>query len=70
MAISETLQLVKPNPEFFRAVCDKMGVRPHEAIMIDDRDENLAGAAEAGMKAIKFEGFEKLSDHLAHMGIL
>jgi putative hydrolase of the HAD superfamily len=70
VAISETLQLVKPNPEFFRAVCSKMRVATHEAIMIDDRAKNLVGAAEAGLKTIKFEDERQLREHLAHLGVL
>jgi putative hydrolase of the HAD superfamily len=39
-------------------------------LFIDDRAENVAGAAAAGMKAIRFEGAEALRRELASLGVL
>ena len=50
------LGLRKPEPAIYRRALDILG-RPAERILfIDDRAENVAGAAAAGIKAIRFEG--------------
>jgi len=39
-------------------------------LFIDDREENVIPAAAAGMKAIRFEGAEKLRNDLVGLGVL
>ena len=64
------LGLRKPEPAIYRRALDILG-RPAERIFfIDDRAENVAGAAAAGMKAIRFEGAESLRRELASLGVL
>jgi putative hydrolase of the HAD superfamily len=64
------LGLRKPEPAIYRRALDILG-RPAERILfIDDREENVAGAITAGMKAIRFEGAESLRRELVRMGVL
>jgi putative hydrolase of the HAD superfamily len=64
------LGLRKPEPAIYRRALDILG-RPAERILfIDDRVENVAGAAAAGMKAIRFEGADALRRELASLGVL
>jgi len=64
------LGLRKPEPAFFRRALDILG-RPAERILfIDDREENVAAAITAGMKAIRFEGAETLRSELKDYGVL
>jgi putative hydrolase of the HAD superfamily len=64
------LGLRKPEPAIYRRALDILG-RPAERILfIDDREENVAGGAAAGMKAIRFEGAEGLRRELASLGVL
>ena len=44
----------------YRRALDILGSRPQRTLFIDDREENVAGAAAAGMKAIRFTGAEAL----------
>ncbi|MDX2150411.1 MAG: putative metal-dependent hydrolase [Bryobacteraceae bacterium] len=44
--------LVKPQPEIYRLVLDALGVPPHRALFLDDREPNLAAAAALGMKTL------------------
>jgi FMN phosphatase YigB (HAD superfamily) len=45
--------------------------RPAERILfIDDRSENAAAAAAAGMKVIRFEGAGKLRSQLGSFGVI
>jgi putative hydrolase of the HAD superfamily len=65
MALSSCyLGLRKSEPAIYRRALDILG-RPAERILfIDDREENVAGAITAGMKAIRFEGEEALRRRL------
>jgi putative hydrolase of the HAD superfamily len=64
------LGLRKPEPAFYRRALDILG-RPAERILfIDDREENVAAAITAGMKAIRFEGAESLRRELVRLGVL
>jgi len=63
------LGLRKPEPAIYRRALDILA-RPAERILfIDDRAENVASAAAAGMKAIRFEGADKLRDQLESFGV-
>jgi putative hydrolase of the HAD superfamily len=42
----------KPDPEIYRRALARLGVDPQEAIFVDDRLTNIAGAQQIGMQAI------------------
>lgn len=44
----------KPSPAFFTAIVQEAGLDPAATLMIDDRDDNVAGARAAGLHAIQF----------------
>ena len=62
--------LRKPLPEMYRRALDIFGCPPQRVLFIDDREENVAGAATAGMKAIQFESEFALSKELERLGVL
>lgn len=45
---------IKPQPEVYKIVLDRLGVLPEEAVMIDDIETFCDGARTAGMQAIQF----------------
>ena len=49
---SYEVKMVKPNPEIFRLILDKLKVAPSEAIFIDDMHENIEAANALGIKTI------------------
>ncbi len=61
---AEDVGALKPSPLAFRAALDKLGLKPHEAIMVGDwPDRDMKGAEAAGMRSVlakygdrKFEG--------------
>jgi putative hydrolase of the HAD superfamily len=64
------LGLRKPDIEIFRRALDILG-RPAERILfIDDRAENVDGAAHTGMKAIRFENEEQLRGEFERLNLL
>jgi putative hydrolase of the HAD superfamily len=64
------LGLRKPEPAIYRRALEILG-RPAERILfIDDRAENVAAAAAAGIQAIRFEGAPALRRALEIFGAL
>ena len=61
---------VKPEPECYRAVLAILGVRPADVVFIDDRPENVAGAAAVGIHGVRFSTPKAMRTALARYGIL
>jgi putative hydrolase of the HAD superfamily len=64
------LGLRKPEPAIYRRALDILNRPAERVLFIDDRAENVAGAAAAGLKAIRFEGAESLRRELANLEVL
>ena len=47
--VSGELGLLKPDAEIFRHVLDDLGITPAEAVFIDNRESNVAGAEALGI---------------------
>lgn len=62
--------LRKPEPAMYRRAIDILGCPPQRILFIDDREENVAGAAAAGIKAIRFTGAEALRAELKNLRVL
>jgi putative hydrolase of the HAD superfamily len=61
---------VKPETECYRAVLAMLGARPADVVFIDDRPENVAGAAAVGIHGVHFTTPEAVRTALAGHGIL
>ena len=61
--------LRKPRPEMYRRALDIIGLPAHRILFIDDRAENAASAAAAGMKTIWFKGADALRRDLEYMTV-
>ncbi len=59
MVISAEEGMAKPDPNFYRLVCDRLDVKPEEAVFVDDFDVNVKAAREVGLKAVLFRGNEQ-----------
>jgi len=64
---SYTLRARKPDPAFFRAAIQRIGIAPGELLFVDDRRVNVEAARDAGIRALLFEGAEALDDALARL---
>jgi putative hydrolase of the HAD superfamily len=62
--------LRKPDPAIYRRALDILGTPPARTLFIDDRPENAAAAAAAGMRTIRFEGEEGLHRELRRLEVL
>ena len=59
----------KPTPSVYKGVAALYGVAPQEAVMIDDKPVNVAGAREAGLRAHCFTRAGDLAAFLAEAGL-
>lgn len=55
IVLSGDLGMIKPYPEIYRYALDKVGVKPAEALFIDDRKDNVDGADACGIRGLVFE---------------
>jgi putative hydrolase of the HAD superfamily len=65
---SGEVRSVKPEPAIYQHCIDALGVKPSEALFIDDRDINLEQARAAGIHGIRFQSVEGLRGDLQALG--
>jgi putative hydrolase of the HAD superfamily len=65
---SYELKVAKPDRVIYEYVLQKLGVRPDEALFLDDKPENIEAAHAVGMKGIVFSTVEKLRSDLIAAG--
>jgi putative hydrolase of the HAD superfamily len=61
--------LRKPKDAIYRRALDILGVPAGRILFIDDRQENVAAAAAAGMKTIRFDGADTLRQELEYLTV-
>jgi len=62
--LSYELGYSKPSAEAYRFVLKELGVKPEEAVLIDDKQENIDGARALGMHGILYKGAVQLKADL------
>jgi putative hydrolase of the HAD superfamily len=65
---SGEVRSVKPEPAIYQHCIEVLGVRPSEALFIDDREVNLEQARAAGIRGIRFQSVEQLRKELQALG--
>jgi 2-haloacid dehalogenase len=68
--VSGEVKLLKPDPAIYYLALDRFGLKPAEALFIDDRLINVEGALAVGMKAHLFTGADDLRRRLEAEGLL
>ena len=63
------LGLRKPGAAIYRTALDILGHPAERILFIDDRQENVAAAAAAGIKTIRFDGAATLRRELEHLEV-
>lgn len=64
---SSKVGLRKPDPRIYQIACGELGVRPDEAIFLDDFGVNLKAARELGMGTIKVDETTSAIDELEQL---
>lgn len=54
VVLSSDVAAIKPHPEMYQLIAEKLSVTPADCIMIDDVDDNVRGAEAVGMKGVQF----------------
>lgn len=54
IVISSEEGIHKPQPDIYRLTCDRLGVAPDEALMVDDEERYIAAAEALGMRGVRF----------------
>jgi 2-haloacid dehalogenase len=70
VVVSGTERVAKPEPAIYRLLLERFAIAADDACFIDDRAENVAGARDAGMDAIRFTDAEALRRALVARGLL
>lgn len=61
--------LRKPEPAAYRQALAALGVRPDQAIFVDDREDNCTAARAEGIDAIRFQDADTLTRALAQRAV-
>ncbi|MGZ5438870.1 MAG: HAD family hydrolase [Candidatus Aminicenantales bacterium] len=67
--LSYELKLLKPDPAIYRAAARAAGFAPGECVFIDDMEENVTGAVEAGLAGIHYRPETDLAAELRKLGL-
>jgi epoxide hydrolase-like predicted phosphatase len=62
--ISTKMHLAKPEAKAYRYVLKKLKVKPSEALMVDDRAENIIPARKIGMNGVIYKNSRQLAKEL------
>jgi len=67
LIFSSEVRLIKPEPAIFLYCLRALGVKPQQALFLDDRDANIEAAHALGVRAIKYESVVQLEADLKAM---
>jgi 2-haloacid dehalogenase len=70
IVVSGEEKLMKPDAAIYLRALDRFGLRPDEALFIDDRGINVLGAELVGMRAHLFTDADALRERLKAEGLL
>ena len=68
--LSYELNLLKPDPAIYLAAARLAGTAPAECVFIDDMEENVKGAADAGLAGIHYTPATDLEGELRKLGLV
>lgn len=68
--VSGEEQIRKPSPGIYQLLIDRFGIRPSEAIYVDDNLRNVIPARELGFHGIHFHSPEQFRKELIELGVL
>jgi putative hydrolase of the HAD superfamily len=59
--ISCEVGLSKPDPRIYELCLDRLGLPAPDTLFVDDRADNIAGAARVGLRTLQFQGPDALA---------
>ncbi len=70
IVVSGEEKVMKPDPAIYYLALDRFGLKPGDALFVDDRQINVDGAEAVGIAAHLFTGAERLRERLRAEGLL
>jgi 2-haloacid dehalogenase len=70
MVISGQVGFIKPEPQIYHLMLEKIGKPAQECLFIDDSLPNIQQAQKMGFETVHFESAEQLAGELSAMGIM
>lgn len=70
IVVSGQVQMHKPNDDIYDHALQQFGLRPEQAVFVDDLSENIATADRLGLHGIRFTNAKALRDELEGLGLL
>lgn len=64
MVLSYEVRLAKPDPQIFQLACKRLGVKPDEAVLVDDIERYCEAARAVGMHAIAYQNVQQTKAEL------
>lgn len=64
IVFSYECKLMKPMSEIYELILNKYSLKAEECIFVDDREENIKGAIDCGIKGIVFKNFEQAKEDM------
>jgi putative hydrolase of the HAD superfamily len=61
--------MMKPERRIYEITLEKLGSKAQQSVVIDDRQDYIRGAQEAGLNTILFESMEQVKLELAGLGV-
>ena len=62
-------KLIKPEPEFYKLLCDRYSLVPEECLFFDDLERNIKAAKECGFNAFIFTNKDEAEEELRKLGV-
>ncbi|MHC4560467.1 MAG: HAD family hydrolase [Planctomycetota bacterium] len=69
LVFSCTEGVMKPERRIYEITLERLGSKAQQSIFIDDRQDYIQGAKEAGLNTIVFKNFEQVKSGLARHGV-
>lgn len=65
MVFSYEVGMTKPDPRIFLLACERLGVSPREAVLVDDIERYCEAARQQGLEAIVYDNLHQLKRDLS-----
>ena len=64
MVLSYEVGITKPDPRIFHIMCERLGVKPEETVLVDDLERYTTAARDVGMQAVTYENLMQTKQQL------
>ena len=69
VAVSGHLRMVKPEPEIYHHLLEKIALPPEQCVFIDDSERNIEAARQLGIKSVHFKNDGTTLEQLRALGL-